>query len=83
MGQKSAFTAEYKRLCALLRDARTRAGLTQEDVAKRLNRPQSYVSKYESGERRLDVIEFLRVTKVVKVAPDTIFKMLAQGLTSL
>ena len=77
MGQKSAFTAEYKQLCALLRDARTRAGLTQEDVAKRLNRPQSYVSKYELGERRLDVIEFLRVAKTLKVSPETILNKLA------
>lgn len=77
MGQKSAFSAEYKRLCALLRDARTRAGLTQEDVAKRLNCPQSYVSKYELGERRLDVIEFLRVAKALKVSPETILNKLA------
>lgn len=76
MGQKSAFTAEYKRLCALLRDARTRAGLTQEDVAKRLNRPQSYVSKYESGERRLDVIEFLRVARALRIEPNAIIKSL-------
>lgn len=76
MGQKSAFTAEYRRLCKLLRDARDQAGLTQQAVAKRLNRPQSYVSKYESGERRLDVIEFLRVTKALKVAPDAILKTL-------
>lgn len=77
MGQKSAFSTEYKLLCVLLRDARTRAGLTQEDVAKRLNRPQSYVSKYESGERRLDVIEFVRVAKVLRVAPEMILKGLA------
>jgi len=33
------------------------AGLTQEEVAKRLGRPQSFVSKYETGERRLDILE--------------------------
>ena len=76
MGQKSAFTAEYRKFCRLLRDARDQAGLTQQVVARRLNRPQSYVSKYESGERRLDVIEFVRVTKALKVAPDTILKPL-------
>jgi transcriptional regulator with XRE-family HTH domain len=76
MGQKSAFTAEYRKLCKLLREARRHAGLTQQVVAKRLYRPQSYVSKYESGERRLDVIEFLRVTKALKVTPDTILKTL-------
>ena len=77
MVKKSSFSAEYKLLCKLLREARDKAGMTQEDVAKRLKRPQSYVSKYESGERRLDVIEFLRVTKALRVAPDTIFDELA------
>jgi ribosome-binding protein aMBF1 (putative translation factor) len=51
MVKKASFSAEYKLFCKLLRDARAKAGLSQEDVAKRLNRPQSYVSKYESGER--------------------------------
>jgi transcriptional regulator with XRE-family HTH domain len=43
--------------------------MTQADVAKELRRPQSFVSKYESGERNLDVIEFLSVCRVVGVAP--------------
>ena len=77
MGKKSSFSAEYKLFCRLLQEARTRAGFTQQDVAKRLNRPQSYVSKYESGERRLDVIEFLRVAKVLRVAPEDILQKLA------
>jgi transcriptional regulator with XRE-family HTH domain len=59
----------YSPASALLRelliDARSRAGLTQLDVASRLGRPQSYVSKYESGERRLDVVEFLEVCAAV------------------
>ncbi|WP_268807813.1 helix-turn-helix domain-containing protein [Thiothrix eikelboomii] len=42
------------------------AGLTQSDVASRLARPQSFVSKYESGERRLDVLEFLQICQVLK-----------------
>lgn len=48
---------EYRRFLARLRAARERAGLTQAEVAKRLRRPQSFVSKCEAGERRLDVIE--------------------------
>lgn len=48
---------EYRRFIARLREARERAGLTQVEVAKRLRVPQSYVSKCESGERRVDVIE--------------------------
>jgi len=76
MGRKSSFSSEYKLFCRLLQEARARACLTQQDVAKRLNRPQSYVSKYESGERRLDVIEFLRVVKVLKVGPEEVLNKL-------
>lgn len=77
MGKKSSFSAEYKLFCRLLQEARARAGFTQQDVATRLNRPQSYVSKYESGERRLDVIAFLRAAKVLKVALEDILQKLA------
>lgn len=52
---------EYQRLRDLLIEARERAGLTQAEVATRLKRAQSFVSKYEQGERRLDVVEFLHV----------------------
>jgi transcriptional regulator with XRE-family HTH domain len=59
--EKSIYTAEYQRLCALLRELRQEAGLTQVQVAERLGVPQSFVSKYESGERRLDVVELNHV----------------------
>lgn len=52
--------------------ARVRQGLTQLQVADRLGRPQSFVSKYESGERRLDVIEFLDVCIALGISPDEI-----------
>lgn len=54
---KSIYSAEQERLQALLREVRTEAKLTQADLASRLGKPQSFVSKYESGERRLDLIE--------------------------
>jgi len=59
--EKSIYSAEYQQLCALLRQLRREAGLTQAQVADRLDVPQSFVSKYESGERRLDVIELRHV----------------------
>ena len=76
MSRKSSFSAEYKLFCRLLRAARANAGLAQEVVAKRLNRPQSYVSKYEAGERRLDVVEFLRVARALKIAPEEVLRKL-------
>jgi transcriptional regulator with XRE-family HTH domain len=54
---KSSFSHEATIVRDLLRTSRERAGLTQLDVAKALNVPQSYVSKYETGERRLDFSE--------------------------
>lgn len=44
-----------------IRDLRKSAGLTQSELAKALDKPQSYVSKYESGERRLDIIELREI----------------------
>ena len=55
--QKSLSSTKQKSFLALLRQVREEAGLRQIDVAARLNQPQSFVSKYESGERRLDLLE--------------------------
>jgi transcriptional regulator with XRE-family HTH domain len=66
---KSLHQPEYQALCALLAEARRKAGLSQQEVAKRLRRPQSFVAKYEGGERRLDVIEFLSVSEVLGADP--------------
>jgi transcriptional regulator with XRE-family HTH domain len=60
---KSLFSAEYDRFLRLLREARTKARLTQAQAATRLQRPQSFVSKCESGERRVDVVEFIAFCK--------------------
>ena len=61
----SRHTARYKRLQTALKAARKAAGLTQAQVGERLGRPQSYVNKYETGERRLDVVEFMDVAEVL------------------
>lgn len=66
---KSAFSRKHEHFCKLLADARRGAGLTQVALAKRLSRPQSFVSKFERGERRLDVIEFLDVALALNVDP--------------
>ena len=53
----------------LLIEKRNERLVTQASLAKKLNRPQSFVSKYENGERRLDVIEFLNVMKALDIDP--------------
>jgi len=63
---KSLHTPEYGFFCSLLVKAREDAGLTQADVAAQLGRPQSFVAKYERGERRLDVVEFVEVSDALK-----------------
>ncbi|WP_309906388.1 helix-turn-helix transcriptional regulator [Variovorax soli] len=66
----------YKKLSSQLAEARAAAGLTQAQVAQRLKRPQSFVSKYENGERQLDVVEFIAVCKVIGIsAPDLINRL--------
>ncbi|MGN6369063.1 MAG: helix-turn-helix domain-containing protein [Phycisphaerae bacterium] len=50
-------------------DARKGAGITQAELAKRLRLPQSFVSKYERGERRLDVVEFLAIAECLGADP--------------
>lgn len=62
---KSVFTTKYDRFRLLLIEARKSVGLTQAELAKKLFRPQSFVSKYERGERRLDVVEFLEVARAL------------------
>ena len=57
--KNSIYTSEYQIFLKNLRNARKESGLTQLEVAKKLNQPQSYVSKCESGEKRVDIIELL------------------------
>lgn len=62
----------YESLHKALVEARQSKGLTQTEIAARLGKPQSFVSKYENGERRLDVVEFLEVCQALAVKPNSI-----------
>jgi transcriptional regulator with XRE-family HTH domain len=73
---KSLHTPEYAAFCALLIAARHKAGRTQHAVAKRLRRPQSFVAKYERGERRLDVVEFMQVARALEADPVRLLRAL-------
>ncbi len=59
-------SAAYRLFLTRLREARLAAGLTQTDVAARIRRPQSFVSKCESGERRVDVVELHEFAQLYK-----------------
>jgi transcriptional regulator with XRE-family HTH domain len=63
----------------MLVKARKDAGLTQVQVAELLERPQSFVSKVERGERRLDVIEFFEVAEVIGIDPFAFLRILQRA----
>jgi len=77
---RSVFTSAYSQLLRSLVQARVAAGIRQIDLAERLGKPQSFVSKMETGERRLDLIEFLVVARALGIDPDTIISQLARDL---
>ena len=62
--KNSIYTHEYQIFLKNLKTARKESDLTQVEVARKLNQPQSYISKCESGEKRVDVIELLKFAKV-------------------
>jgi transcriptional regulator with XRE-family HTH domain len=73
---KSVFTRQYGLFLSLLISAREDKGLSQRALSKKLKKVETYVSKYERGERRLDVIEFLEITKALGVDPCRIIQKL-------
>jgi transcriptional regulator with XRE-family HTH domain len=68
MPKKSIHSPSQEKLLALLRRLRVDAGMTQEQLAEKLKRPQSFVSKIEAGERRLDVIELREVCNILGIS---------------
>lgn len=69
-----------EQLQALLRQVRTEANLTQTDLARRLGQPQSFVSKYESGERRLDILELRQVCQAIGIPLPEFIRRLEEAL---
>lgn len=60
-------SSEYQIFRELLIKARENSGLTQVQMAELLHKPQSFISKYERGERRLDLTEFIQIADIMKV----------------
>jgi transcriptional regulator with XRE-family HTH domain len=77
--QKSLKSPEYARLIAALVAVRHASGVRQQALAKKLGRPQSFIAKYEGGERRIDVIEFIAIARALDVDPIKLFRDFVAG----
>lgn len=70
----SIYSEQYQLIIHALKEARIKQNLTQAKLAQALNRPQSFVAKVENGERRLDVVEFVYIARLLSLNPETVIK---------
>ena len=68
----------YMVVGACLAAARRRANVTQQELAARLDKPQSFVSEYERGQRRVDVVELLVISRALGLEPLVVFAEIAK-----
>jgi transcriptional regulator with XRE-family HTH domain len=64
---------EYQDVGAALAHAREEVGLTQKQLARLLRKPQSFVSNFERGQRRIDILELLRIVDALRMEPALVF----------
>lgn len=76
--RKSIHTHEYAALCKELRNARNTAGHSQRELATRLDVPHSWIAKVETGERRIDLVEFCRFVVACGGEPKAVFERVAR-----
>ena len=76
---RSAYSRKYSEFRARLGRAPQGDQLTQAVLARRLGRPQSFVSKFERGERRLDVVEFIEIARILGLDPMQVVKDLIRS----
>lgn len=76
---RSLRTPGHRALMQVLIETRREAGITQQELADRLNRPQSYVAKVETGERRLDVVEFIEWAEGIGRSPAKLLEKVANA----
>jgi ribosome-binding protein aMBF1 (putative translation factor) len=72
--RKTLRSQGHRALVSVLVDARQKAGLTQRALASRLKRPHSFVGRIEAGERRIDVVEFIEIARVLDLDPMKLFE---------
>jgi len=77
--QKSLKSSEYERLVKILAAVRKKAKVRQQALAKKLGKPQSFVAKYEGGERRIDLIEFIAIVRALDGDPVGLFREFVTG----
>jgi transcriptional regulator with XRE-family HTH domain len=77
---KSTHTEPYQLLLTMLVEARNRADVTQAELARRIGRPQPFISLVERGERRIDVIQFYAIMKALRLDPEQAFRELIAKL---
>lgn len=63
----SIYSEEYQLVIHALKAARIKQNITQKELAQALNRPQSFIAKVENGERRLDVVEFVHIARLLNL----------------
>lgn len=75
---KSLYSKRWEELRLILKDLRREAGLTQMEVARRLERPQSLVAKIEAGERKLDVCQLIDYVQLLGADPVKVMRRLCK-----
>lgn len=78
---KSLKSDAYLKALPILAAARLEQGVTQVELAERLGRPQSYISKIERGERRVDVVEFCALAEALRIAPSSLLQRVLTALS--
>jgi transcriptional regulator with XRE-family HTH domain len=78
--RRSPYSPAYATVVAALVEARKAAGLTQVELAERLSKPQSFVSKIERSERRVDVLEFCAIARALGVRPAVLLALIDSEL---
>lgn len=77
--RKSLGSDDHRRLIDLLVAVRHKSGVRQQALARKLGRPQSFIAKYESGERRIDLIEFVAIARALGAEPLKLFRDFLSG----
>jgi transcriptional regulator with XRE-family HTH domain len=80
MSKSSLHSDENKTLVAILVKARKAADISQTELAERLNKSQQFVSRIESGERRVDLLEFIMIARALKIEPRDLLRRVLRQL---